>query len=156
MNWANVQQLGHHPGSAPDLTEPATSLRSVQALSETKGFKNLSGLPNPIRILKMTNGLRHKYVDSDAITAPDFNLEHHQLMALIASRAFLLPADDPADNDRRWAFVETVMPVYQLLDASAAIGWFNPHLGHRYPLNARSVAGSFIDKHLNPRFIGEN
>ncbi|MBI1927631.1 dienelactone hydrolase family protein [Candidatus Poribacteria bacterium] len=85
---------------------------------------------------------------SDAIKAPDFNLEHHQLMALIAPRPFLLLAGDSADNDKSWAFVEAVMPVYQLLGVADNIGWFNHHLGHRYPLNARAVAESFLDQYL--------
>jgi hypothetical protein len=84
------------------------------------------------------------------ISRPDFNLEHHQLLALIAPRAFLLLAGDSADGDRSWAFIQAVMPVCKLLGAPGNIGWFNHHLGHRYPPEARAVAEMFLDRHLKP------
>jgi Dienelactone hydrolase family len=79
---------------------------------------------------------------------PGFKLEHHELLGLIAPRAFLLLAGDSADNDRSWAFIETARPIYQLLGAPDNIGWFNHHLGHRYAPEARALAESFLSRHL--------
>jgi dienelactone hydrolase len=83
-----------------------------------------------------------------AIKQPDFNLENHQALSLIAPRAFLLLAGDSADGDKSWAFIEAAMPVYKLFDATENLGWFNHHQGHRYPPESRQVAEAFLDQHL--------
>jgi dienelactone hydrolase len=82
------------------------------------------------------------------IRAPDFALENHQVLALIAPRAFLLIAGDSADGDRSWPFIQAAMPVYQLHRAEKNLGWFNHHLGHSYPPEARAMAENFLDQHL--------
>lgn len=82
------------------------------------------------------------------IKQPGFKHENHEVLALIAPRAFLLLAGDSADNDRSWAFIQAVRPVYDLLGASENIGWLNHHQGHRYPPEARAVAEEFLDRHL--------
>ena len=82
------------------------------------------------------------------IREPDFKLEHHQLLALVAPRAFLLLAGDSADSDKSRAFIAAALPVYKLLGAPENIGWLNHHRGHRYPPEARAVAEDFLLKHL--------
>jgi len=82
------------------------------------------------------------------IQEPDFALENHQVLALIAPRAFLLLAGDSADGDRSRAFIDAARPVYQLLGASQNIGWLNHHQGHSYPPEARAAAEEFLDRHL--------
>jgi len=82
------------------------------------------------------------------IKQPNFALEHHQVLALIAPRAFLLLAGESADGDKGWPFIESVMPVYRLLDAEKEIGWLNHRQGHRYPPEAEAVAERFLDEHL--------
>ena len=89
------------------------------------------------------------YLGAD-INKPDFNLEHHQLLALIAPRAFLLLAGESADSDKSWPFIESVLPVYNSLSAPGNIGWFNHRQGHFYALAAREVAEAFIDRQLKP------
>jgi hypothetical protein len=84
------------------------------------------------------------------IREPAFTLEHHELMALIAPRGFLLLAGDSADGDRSWPFVEAVMPVYRLHGAERSIGWLNHRTGHRYPPEAQAAAEEFLDAHLRP------
>src|SRR6185503_19472975 len=58
-------------------------------------------------------------------------IDHHQLLALIAPRAFLLVAGDSADDEKSKAYLEAVEPTYKLLSASKSLGWFDHHLGHR-------------------------
>ena len=84
----------------------------------------------------------------EGVRKPGFNLEHHQLLSLIAPRAFLLLAGNSADSDASWAFIEAAIPIYKLLGAAANIGWFNHGLGHRYPPNAQAIAETFLDGHL--------
>jgi hypothetical protein len=78
----------------------------------------------------------------------DRGLEHHQLLALIAPRAFLLVAGESADNDRSWAFIEAALPVYRLLEAPGSLGWLNHRRGHRFPKDAKETAMEFLDRHL--------
>jgi hypothetical protein len=87
------------------------------------------------------------YLGAD-IKQPDFNMEHHQVISLVAPRAFLLLAGNSSDDDRSWAFIEAVMPVYKLLGAANNIGWFNHRMEHCYPPNAQAVAEAFLDNHL--------
>jgi hypothetical protein len=75
-------------------------------------------------------------------------MDHHELMALIAPRAFLLLAGDSADNDKSREYVESVEPTCKLLGASQHLRWFDHHLGHRYPSEARRTAEEFLDLHL--------
>lgn len=82
------------------------------------------------------------------IREPSFALENHQVLALIAPRAFLLLAGESADNDRSWSFIEAALPVYRLCRAEQNLGWFNHRLGHRYSPEARAVAEKFLDVHL--------
>jgi dienelactone hydrolase len=79
---------------------------------------------------------------------PAFDLENHEVLALIAPRAFLLLAGDSADDDRSWTFIKAAKPVYELLGVSQNIGWLNHHQGHRYSPEARAVAEEFLDQHL--------
>ena len=79
---------------------------------------------------------------------PDFDLEHHQLMALIAPRAFLLLAGDSADSDRSEAFIAAVRPIYRLFGAEKNLGWLNHRTGHRYPPSAQTAAEDFLEAHL--------
>jgi dienelactone hydrolase len=85
------------------------------------------------------------------IKQPGFVREHHELMAMIAPRPFLLLAGNSADDDRSWAFIETVLPVYRLLGAGGNLAWFNHGLGHRYGAEARTVAEAFLAYHLKGR-----
>ena len=84
------------------------------------------------------------------ITRADFHLENHQVLALVAPRAFLLLAGDSADGDRSWAFLQAARPVYELLGAPNNLGWLNHHRGHQYPAEARAAAEQFLDRHLKP------
>jgi hypothetical protein len=85
-----------------------------------------------------------------AVKEPGFALEHHQLMALIAPRAFLLLGGESADGDKSWPFIEATLPVYKLLGGPDELGWLNHRAGHRYPPEARAIAEEFIDRRLRP------
>jgi len=97
--------------------------------------------------LKFSNWAATWYL-GPRINQPGFDLENHEVLALIAPRAFLLLAGDSADDDRSWAFIQAVRPVYELLGAPRNIGWLNHHLGHRYAPEARAAAEEFLDQHL--------
>jgi len=75
------------------------------------------------------------------ITAPDFNLNHHQVLALIAPRPFLILAGESgpgaADGDRSWAYVAPAMSAYRLYGEPARLGVLNHRQGHTIPLDVR-------------------
>lgn len=85
------------------------------------------------------------------IRKPGFPLENHQIIALIAPRAFLLLAGDSADNDRSWAFIDAALPVYRLVDAERSIGWLNHKEGHRFSPRAQEAAYRFVDSVFKPK-----
>lgn len=101
-------------------------------------------------------GLKFSNWDAEWYLGPGINnaafkRENHEVLSLVAPRAFLLLAGNSADTDKSWTFIEAVMPVYRLLGADADIGWFNHRLGHRYPPEAQAVAEAFLDQHLKRR-----
>jgi len=75
-------------------------------------------------------------------------LEHHQLMALIAPRPFLVQGGDSADGDASWPFIKAVLPVYELLGAGERLGLHNHKGKHQYPKEARRLAYRWLDHWL--------
>ena len=56
--------------------------------------------------------------------------DHHELLALIAPRPFLLIGGDDADNDNSWFFVNAAREVYEIYRQPEAIGFYNHRSGH--------------------------
>ncbi len=71
-----------------------------------------------------------------SIKEPSFRLNHHELLALVAPRPFLIVAGESADGDRTWPFVQSVLPVYRLYGEPARIGLYNHRQGHTIPAEA--------------------
>ena len=82
------------------------------------------------------------------VRKPEFKHDHHELIALIAPRPFLLLAGDSADGEKSAAFVEAARPVYALLGMKDNVRMLNHHQDHRYPAEAQAAAGEFLDLHL--------
>jgi hypothetical protein len=72
----------------------------------------------------------------DAIRHPDFHREHHELLALVAPRAFLLLGGDSADGERSWPFIEAALPVWRLYGTASRVGLVNHRKGHSVPVEA--------------------
>ncbi|MFM8469868.1 MAG: alpha/beta hydrolase family protein [Limisphaerales bacterium] len=85
------------------------------------------------------------------IKQPGFTREHHELIALIAPRPFLLLAGNSADSDRSAALVEAARPVYELLGAKDRVRLLNHRQGHRYPADAQTAAEELLDPHLKAK-----
>jgi dienelactone hydrolase len=72
-----------------------------------------------------------------AIQDESFPLNHHQLLALIAPRPFLILAGElgrgAADGDRSWPLLDAALPVWKLYGEPARLGLRNHHLGHALP-----------------------
>lgn len=128
--------IGHSLGGKVALYAAAFDERYKASVSSEGGIG-----------LKLSNWNAPWYL-GPKIKDPKFKLENHQVLSLIAPRAFLLLAGDSADNDKSWSFIEAAMPVYNLFGATENLGWFNHHQGHRYSPEARALAEAFLDGHL--------
>ncbi|MBC7818290.1 MAG: dienelactone hydrolase family protein [Planctomycetaceae bacterium] len=69
-----------------------------------------------------------------AIRDEIFSLNHHQLLALIAPRPFLILGGESgggaADGDRSWPLIDAALPVWRLYGEPARVGLLNHRQGH--------------------------
>lgn len=163
-NWTGMTRMVWDAVRAVDFVEslPNVDKKRIGCIGHSLGGKQAlyaAAFDERIKAaVSCEGGIGLKFSNWDAIwylgpgiREPDFNLENHQVLALVAPCAFLLLAGDSADGDRSWVFIEAVLPVYKLFGASENLGWFNHHLGHRYAPEARTVAEEFLDRHLKKR-----
>lgn len=72
-----------------------------------------------------------------AIDEPDFERNHHELLALIAPRPFLILGGESgrgaADGDRSWPLISSAQKVYRLWDQPVRLGLLNHGQGHSIP-----------------------
>lgn len=61
---------------------------------------------------------------------PEFPLDHHQLLAMIVPRPFLLIAGEDADGDRSWAYLNSARKVYRLFTDQPPLAMVNHRSGH--------------------------
>ena len=142
MNKKRIGCLGHSLGGKEVLYAMAFDERYQAGVSSEGGIG-----------LRFSNWNDAWYLGKP-IDQPNFRRENHEVLALIAPRAFLLLAGNSADDERSRAFIEAVEPVYALLGAAGKVRLFNHGLGHRYPSEARAVAEEFLDRHLKKRAGG--
>jgi dienelactone hydrolase len=67
------------------------------------------------------------------IQAPSFTRDHHEIIARIAPRPFLLIGGEDADGARSWPYIATNLPIYRLLGAEDQIGLQLTGQGHDFP-----------------------
>ena len=84
----------------------------------------------------------------EAIRGDAFAHEHHELLALVAPRPFLLLGGDSADGDRGWPFIEAALPVYRLYGGTPRVGLFNHKQGHAVPPEAERRIDEWFDAYL--------
>ena len=92
------------------------------------------------------------YLGGD-VKRPGFPLDHGQVLAMAAPRAFLLMGGDSADGDASWPYVEAALPVWAMSGAPDALGLFNHHTGHAYPPEAAARAGEWLDWFLRAQRV---
>ena len=81
------------------------------------------------------------YLESEIKSA---RLNHAELLALVAPRAFLIMGGDSADGDISWPYVEATLPAWRLTGQPQAVGNWNHKLGHAFPPEAmRHTLGWF-------------
>jgi dienelactone hydrolase len=73
---------------------------------------------------------------------------HHELLAMVAPRAFLLIGGDSADGARSWPFIEAVLPVYGFYGEPRRVGLYNHRQGHTIPPLAEQRVYEWLEAHL--------
>jgi hypothetical protein len=117
-----IGAVGHSLGAKEALYLAAFDERIAAAVASEGGIG-----------LSFTNWDAPWYL-GPAIKAVDFKLNHHQLLALIAPRPFLILAGESgsgaADGDRTWPYVEAALGVYRLYGSPPRLGLYNHRQGH--------------------------
>jgi pimeloyl-ACP methyl ester carboxylesterase len=138
-----IGALGHSLGAKETLYLAAFDERVRAAVASEGGIG-----------LTFTNWHDPWYL-GPGIHEPDFNLNHHQLLALVAPRAFLLlagesgpPNTSTADGDRTWPYVEAALPVYRLYGEPSRLGLYNHHQGHSIPPDALERMIAWLQTYL--------
>jgi hypothetical protein len=84
----------------------------------------------------------------EGVKRPDFAREHHELLALVAPRAFLLLGGDSADGERSWPFITAALEAYGLYGEPRRVGLFNHRKGHAVPEEAQNRAYEWLLTYL--------
>jgi len=166
MEWLNQR----HPGAkgmakmlfdarrAVDLlsAHPAVDPRRIGALGHSLGGKQvlyLSAFDERVRVSVASElGLTFRQSNWEApwylgeeIRKPGFDLDHGQVLAMSAPRAFLVIAGQSADGDESWPFVAATLPVWRLTGLPEGVGLDNHRQGHTFPAVARAHADEWLD-----------
>lgn len=87
------------------------------------------------------------YLDS-AIDNQKMQLNHADLLALVAPRAFLLVGGDSADGDISWPYIQANLPLWKLAGQPQALGNWNHKQGHAFPSEAMAHTIDWFDRYL--------
>lgn len=89
-----------------------------------------------------------------AIRDPEFPLNHHQLLALIAPRPFLVIGGEAgpgaADGDRSWVLLQAALPAWNLYGRPARLGLWNHRQGHAIPDDTFEKMSDWLRTYLGP------
>ena len=129
VNRTRLGAVGHSLGAKEVLYLAAFDDRVKAAVSSEGGIG-----------IRFSNWDAPWYL-SDAVNSDAFKAtghEHHELLAMIAPRPFLLVGGDSADGKRSWPFIDAALPVYRLHgpDRRPPLGLFNHGQGHSVPPEA--------------------
>jgi hypothetical protein len=83
-------------------------------------------------------GLRFSNWDADwylgqQIRPPGFSRDNHEVLSLVAPRAFLLIGGGSADGPQSWPYVQANLPIWRLHGADERLGLLVHSGGHDFP-----------------------
>ena len=113
--------IGHSLGAKEALYLAAFDPRIKAAVSSEGGIG-----------MKMSNWDADWYL-GDIVNQPAFAREHHELLALVAPRPFLLVGGNSADGSASWPWLAAALPVYRLYGEPPRLGLLNHKRGHTLP-----------------------
>ncbi|MCX7419608.1 MAG: dienelactone hydrolase family protein [Planctomycetia bacterium] len=87
-----------------------------------------------------------------AIRDENFSLNHHQLLALMAPRPFLILGGESgsgaADGDRSWPLLDAAIPAWKLYGDPTRLGLLNHHQGHSIPEQVFERTAEWLETYL--------
>jgi dienelactone hydrolase len=121
VDHGRIGCIGHSLGAKEALYLAAFDPRITAVVSSEGGIGT-----------RMSNWDAEWYL-GDIIHRPDFEREHHELLALAAPRPFLLVGGDSADGAASWPWIEAATPAYRLFGEPPRLGLLNHRRGHTVP-----------------------
>ncbi len=76
------------------------------------------------------------------------DMDHHQIISLIAPRAFLLVCGESEDGARSMPYIEAVKPVYRMLGAEDSLKTIRHKKGHLCVPAVNTKVYRWLDRHL--------
>jgi hypothetical protein len=128
--------IGHSLGAKEALFAAAFDDRFIATVSSEGGIG-----------LGFSNWEAEYYLGKP-IREPGFPRENHEVLALVAPRAFLLIGGGSADGARSWPFIEAVLPIYRLLGSPDHVGMVDHGEGHAFPELAQERAYQWLEHFL--------
>jgi dienelactone hydrolase len=157
-NWTGMAKMLMDASRAVDVlsAQPDVNPRRIGAIGHSLGAKEalyLAAFDERVRAtVSSEGGLGLSFSNWDApwylgeaIGRPGFSLDHGQVLAMCAPRAFLLIGGQSADGDQSWPYVASVLPVWRIAGAPDAVGLFNHRQGHTFPAVAQTHAYEWLD-----------
>jgi hypothetical protein len=135
VNSEKIGAIGHSLGGKQVLFASAFEKRIKVGVSSDGGIG-----------LRFSNWNDAWYLDQD-VRAKEFELENHQVLAMIAPRAFLLVGGQ-YDTDCAWPFIAGAIPLWRSYGKAEDIGWFRHEAGHSWPKEAQDEGYRFLDTYL--------
>ncbi|MEX2114686.1 MAG: dienelactone hydrolase family protein [Pirellulales bacterium] len=74
--------------------------------------------------------------------------DHHELLALVAPRAFLVIGGNSADGAKSWPLVERALEAYRVYGEPCRLGLYNHGQGHRIPPAAEGRVYQWLEAYL--------
>jgi hypothetical protein len=138
---------------------PEVDPQRLGAVGHSLGAKRvlyLSALDERVRVaVSSEGGIGRRFSNWSApwylgqrSSGPDAEREHHELLGLVAARAFLLVGGDSADGDHSWPFVAAALPVYRLYGGRPRLGLLNHRQGHTVPAEAVRRIVEWFERYL--------
>ena len=122
VDQTRIGAIGHSLGAKEALYLAAFDERIKAAVASEGGIG-----------FRSTNWDASWYL-GEAIRDPEFPLNHHQLLGLMAPRPFLILGGETgpgaADGDRSWPLINAALPVWNLYGEPTRLGLLNHHEGH--------------------------
>jgi len=89
-----------------------------------------------------------------SIKDPKFPRNHHELLALIAPRPFLVLGGEAgrgcSDGDRSWPYLDVAQQVTKLYGIPPRQGLYNHHQGHLFSPESQELAFEWLKRSLGP------
>lgn len=141
VNPNRIGATGHSLGGKETLYLTAFDDRVKAAVASEGGIE-----------LSSSNWHDPWYLGS-GIREPNFKRDHHELLAMIAPRPFLVVGGETGpgavDGTRSWPYIKAALDVYGLYGRPARLGLLNHGQGHTMPSDVRRRIIEWLTVYLN-------